>query len=221
MIVSIFAIIFAAYTLNVKKPEHTLDSFVRSMKAYDFESAKKFYSEDIDEAKKYSNEMVENNEFSSNANYKELENEFRDLMSNLSYEIKSVKVSEQKDSAIINADFYYIDASKSIVSSVEEVFKQVFDSMFDGKEYSTEEVEDMTIESMTKGLKDLPRNKTKTSGDIYLIREEKEWKISYVEENILKALAFGVFQEEKDTEKSKENNKKDNKSEKEDEEKTT
>lgn len=189
--------------LTMSKPEKTLDNFVTSMKNYDFENAKTYYADSIEEDKKIANEVVSKNEFKDLKEYAELENEFKKLMSQLNYKVLSKEVSKETNEATLNVEMNYVDVSEPMINAVEGIFEEMFENMFSGKEYTEEEVEVMTVVKTTENLKNYENKISKATGKINFIKENKEWKISSIDENILKALAFGVFQEDEDQEKSK------------------
>lgn len=196
--------------LTMSKPEKTLDNFVTSMKNYDFENAKTYYADSIEEDKKIANEVVSKNEFKDLKEYAELENEFKKLMSQLNYKVLSKEVSKETNEATLNVEMNYVDVSEPMINAVEGIFEEMFENMFSGKEYTEEEVEVMTVVKTTENLKNYENKISKATGKINFIKENKEWKISSIDENILKALAFGVFQEDEDQdqEKSKKEEKK-------------
>lgn len=207
-VISVVAI--TTLMLTMSKPEKTLDNFVTSMKNYDFENAKTYYADSIEEDKKIANEVVSKNEFKDLKEYAELENEFKKLMSQLNYKVLSKEVSKETNEATLNVEMNYVDVSEPMINAVEGIFEEMFENMFSGKEYTEEEVEVMTVVKTTENLKNYENKISKATGKINFIKENKEWKISSIDENILKALAFGVFQEDEDQdqEKSKKEEKK-------------
>lgn len=194
--------IIAAVTLTMSKPEKTLENFITSMKDYDFEAAKLSYSDSIEEDKKVSSDIAAKNELQGLKEYEDLEEEFKKLMKKLNYTILSKEVNKEKKEATLNIQMDYIDVSDPMVAAVESIFAEMFDGMFSGKEYTEEEVEVMTVVKTTENLKNFENKISSAVGDIHFVKENKEWKISSIDDNILKALAFGVFQDNSDDEEN-------------------
>ena len=179
-------------------PEKTVDSFMKSYKDLNFEELEKSVSTELEEEYKGPVEETADefaiDDLTKAEGFKEFEDNFKNLTKQAKYKITDTEVDG--DNAEIKVDLTYADASEPFVTSVGEMFGQLMGLAFSGQEMTDEEASDKVVEilfnTVTKNLKDFKAETKDINGVIKLTKENEEWVITEIDDNLANGLLFGV-----------------------------
>lgn len=122
--------------------------------------------------------------------YEEFQEKLNELSSKLSFEVIDKNISDNK--AEFNIEITYVNLSKPIMKSMNDIFSQMLGSVFLGKEMNEEDMMKLMFTTLPDNINDDELELSRAIGKIELQNIDNEWLITNVDENISNALMFGL-----------------------------
>ena len=195
-IIAIMTVVLAA--CGASGPDKTVDNFFGSVKKLELENVGEHLSKDL--TKEYEEslndqDMLGEDEFTFDDmkkldEYKEFEGELKKLTSKLKHKITDTKTDGDKST--VTVELTYADASEPLLSSVQSIFGELMGMAFSGQEPDNDELVGVILNSISKNLKDAEISTENSKGSIELIKEDGNWVISEVDDEVANALLFGA-----------------------------
>lgn len=195
-IIAIMVVVLAA--CGGSGPDKTVNQFFGSVKKLEFEKISEHLSEEL--TKEYKETLDEQDvlgedEFTFDDmkkldEYKNFEGELKKLTSKLDHKVTDTKTDGDKST--VDVEVTYANASEPLLTSVQSIFGELIGMAFSGQEPDSEELSAIVLDTISKNLKDAEISTEKAKGSIELIKEDGEWVISEVDEEIANALLFGA-----------------------------
>lgn len=176
-------------------PEKTVDSFFSEVKSLDLESAAKYTSSSLEE--EYKGNLEDQSEgfgiddFDTFKDAVEFKNSIKKLTKELDHKI--VDVVTEGDTATVNLELTYADASEPLIASVGEMFGQIMGAAFTGQEMTEEETAKIIIDTVTDNLEEYEVIQANSAGVMTLEKIDGEWLITDIDDEVANALLFGLF----------------------------
>lgn len=176
-------------------PEQTVDGFISSVKSFEVEKAgnylsselKEEYNETVDEG----SDGISLEDVIETDDYKDLEVNIKKLSGQLKHKV--INTNAEDDTAEVEIELTYADASEPLIKSVGEMFGQIMGLAFSGEEPSEEEVAELMLSTISGNLEGYEAETESTKGVIKLAKEDKVWVITEIDESVLNGLTFGVI----------------------------
>ena len=175
-------------------PEKTVDSFFSEVKSLNLEEATKYTSSSLEE--EYKGNLEDQSEgfgiedFGTLKDAAEFKNSIKKLTSELDHKI--VDVVTEGDTATVNLELTYADASEPLIASIGEVFGQMMGMAFTGQEMTEEETVEIIIGTVTNNLEEYEVIKANSAGVMTLEKIDDEWLITDLDDEVANALIFGL-----------------------------
>lgn len=175
-------------------PEKTVDNFFSEIKSLDLESAANYTSSSLEE--EYKGNLEDQSEgfgiddFGSFKEAVEFKNSIKKLTNELDHKI--VDVVTEGDTATVNLELTYADASEPLIASIGEMFGQMMGAAFTGQEMTEEESTKIIIDTITSNLEEYEVIQANSAGVMTLEKIDDEWLITDFDEEVSNALLFGL-----------------------------
>lgn len=176
-------------------PEKTVDNFFSEVKSLNLEAAADYTSSSLEE--EYKGNLEDQGEgfgiddFDTFKDAVEFKNSIKKLTSVLDHKV--VDVVTEDDTATVNLELTYADASEPLIASIGEMFGQMMGAAFTGKEMTEEESTKIIIDTVTKNLEEYEVIQANSAGVMTLEKIDGEWLITDFDDEVSNALLFGLF----------------------------
>lgn len=206
LIVSVLTLAMV-FTLNAcgnkNSPENTVDELFESAKDLDTKKLSTLVVQDVqsnfeEDVNNLKEDFIDVDEDES-INYKEIEgyedlqNNLKEIQSNLSYKITNTE--EMEDTAIVTVDVEYVDAQELIKETFGGLFSEIMTQAFAGdEELSEKESAALLVNTFNTSYNNFEKVLKKNSVDIQLIKTDKdEWLVSELHHDLINVLTFNMI----------------------------
>ena len=176
-------------------PEKTVDNFFSEVKSLNLEAAADYTSSSLEE--EYKENLEDQGEgfgiddFDTFKDAVEFKNSIKKLTNVLDHEV--VEVVTEGDTATVNLELTYADASEPLIASIGEMFGQMIGAAFAGQEVTEEESAKIIIDTVTRNLEEYEVIQANSAGVMTLEKIDGEWLITDFDDEVSNALLFGLF----------------------------
>ena len=176
-------------------PEKTVDNFFSEYKSLNIEEAAEYTSSSLEEEYKESledqGEGFGVNDFDTFKDAVEFKNSIKKLTKVLDHKV--VEVVTEGDTATVNLELTYADASEPLIASVGEMFGQLMGAAFAGQEMTEEDSAKIIIDTITNNLEEYEVIQANSAGVMTLEKIDGEWLITDFDDEVSNALLFGLI----------------------------
>ena len=175
-------------------PEKTVDNFFSEYKSLNIEKAADYTSSSLEE--EYKDNLEDQGEgfgiddFDTFEGNEELKDSFKKLTKVLDHKV--VDVVTEGDTATVNLELTYADASEPIIDSISEMFGQLIGAAFTGVEMAEEQSTEIIIDTITKNLEEYEVIEANSAGVMTLEKIDGDWLITDFDDEVSNALVFGL-----------------------------
>lgn len=176
-------------------PEKTVDNFFSEYKSLNIEEAADYTSSSLEE--EYKENLEDQSEgfgiddFDTFKDALGFKNSIQKLTNVLDHKV--VEVVTEGDTATVNLELTYADASEPLITSIGEMFGQMMGAAFAGKEVTEEESAKIIIDTVTKNLEEYEVIQANSAGVMTLEKIDGDWLITDFDDEVSNALLFGLF----------------------------
>ena len=176
-------------------PEKTVDNFFSEYKSLNIEKAAEYTSSSLEEEYKESledqGEGFGVNDFDTFKDSVEFKNSIKKLTKVLDHEV--VEVVTEGDTATVNLELTYADASEPLIASLGEMLGQLMGAVFTGQEMTEEESAKILIDTITNNLEEYEVIQANSAGVMTLEKIDGDWLITDFDDEVSNALLFGLI----------------------------
>lgn len=175
-------------------PEKTVDNFFSEYKSLNMEEAVAYTSPSFEE--EYKEDLEDQGEdfgiddFGAFKDSVKLENSIKKLTSVLDHKV--VEVVTEGDTATVNLELTYADASEPLIGSIGELFGQLMGIAFTGQDLTEEESTEIFSDIVTKNLEEYEVIQANSAGVMTLEKIDGDWLITDFDDEVSNALVFGL-----------------------------
>lgn len=176
-------------------PEKTVDNFFSEYKSLNMEEAAAYTSPSFEE--EYKEDLEDQGEgfgiddFGTFKDDVKFKNSIKKLTNVLDHKV--VEVVTEGDTATVNLELTYADASEPLIESIGELFGQLMGIAFTGQDLTEEDSTKIFNDIVTRNLEEYEVIKANSAGVMTLEKVDGEWLISDFDDEVSNALLFGLI----------------------------
>lgn len=168
---------------SASKPESTVESFIESGKAFDTVQMASLLNPSDSGINDQLTEALGKENDSRNQFQKYFLDYFKGNAAKITYTVKESKI--EKNDAVVTIDFKYIDGGPVLKTTLQDVFSKAYLAAQNDTPMQNEEIGQMLVSSMQKNIEVNNATFTSKSLSIKLVKVDKTWYISELNEDLL------------------------------------
>lgn len=196
----IISILFTAGCTAALKPESTVSAFIEAGQKFDTIQMATLVNPSNPSIKDNISEAMGNENDNRNQYQKYFLTYFKENAAKMTYTIKESQT--ENDQAVVTIDFQYIDGGPLLTATLQDVFSKAYSSALNGTPMKTEDIGQLLVSTMQKYQETNEESFMNRSLDVKLIKVDKTWYISELNEDFLDVFLSNYITVSKEFEKA-------------------